>query len=487
MWEDYTKNLLLFTDFYEFSMTNGYYIDGVGEDPVVFDYFFRKNPFRGGYAIVAGIEQFLDVLEHFQFTEEQIEYLKTYDLDDGFLDYLAHMKNKLVVKGFTEGRVVFANEPILEISGPLIQCQIIETLLLNCLNFPTLCATKANRMWLASGKQPILEFGARRAQGTNGGLIASYASMIGGCAGTSNVLAAKYLKEGLKASGTLAHSWIMAFKTEYEAFKKYAEIYPKSSILLVDTYDTLKSGVVNAIKIGKKLREKGENLVGIRLDSGDLAHLSQEARKMLDEEGFESTKIVISNDVDEYFIQDFKQLGGKADVWGIGTKLVTCYDDPALGGVYKLAEYNGDPRIKVSGAPSKTNVPGNKELFRCYEKKKGEFFMKHDLLELDSKLVNEQIKLPQGFFNPYNPEETLSLSKSDIVKSESMLKVLFKDGKRATKNLSWKEARLNMEFDLTHLPANFHRLINPDQYKIYISEELHQIRQKLIKKYINRL
>lgn len=484
MWEDYTNNLLLLTDYYEFSMTNGYYLDGIGEEPVVFDYFFRKNPFNGGYAIVAGIEQFLNILENFQFSNEQIEYLKSYNsLDDDFLEYLAHMENQLVIKGFTEGRVVFANEPILEVSGPLIQCQIIETFLLNSLNFPTLCATKANRMWLASGKQPILEFGARRAQGSNGSLIATYASMVGGCAGTSNVLATKYLGKGLKASGTQAHSWIMTYPSEYEAFKKYSEIYPKSSILLVDTYDTLKSGVVNAIKIGKELREKGEDLVGIRLDSGDLAQLSKEARKLLDAEGFNDTKIVISNDVDEYFIQEFKNLGGKADLWGIGTKLVTCFDDPALGGVYKLAEYNHDPRIKVSGDPSKTNIPGNKELFRCYEEKKGQFFMKYDLLELDSNLENDQIELSQKFYNPYDPKEILSLTPSDVVKSESMLKVLFKDGKRATKKLSWKEARMNMEFDLTHLPEKNSRLVNPDQYKIYISTGLHKLRQKLIQKF----
>ncbi|MHA1111916.1 MAG: nicotinate phosphoribosyltransferase [Promethearchaeota archaeon] len=483
MWEDYTKNLLLFTDYYEFSMTNGYFLDGIGEEPVVFDYFFRENPFNGGYAIVAGIEQFLDILDHFQFTEEQIEYLKTYDLDDGFLDYLSHMKNELVVKGFTEGRIVFANEPILEVSGPFIQCQLIETFLLNSLNFPTLCATKANRMWLASKRQPILEFGARRAQGFNGSLVATYASLVGGCTGTSNVLAAKHLGEGLKASGTQAHSWIMAYSSEYEAFKRYSEIYPKSSILLVDTYDTLKSGVPNAIKIGKELRQKGEDLIGIRLDSGDMAELSKEARKMLDEAGFRNTKIVISNDVDEYFIQKFKEQGGKADLWGIGTKLVTCYDDPALGGVYKLAQYQNDPRIKVSGNPSKTNIPGNKELFRCYKESGGGFFMKYDLMELDSELDTGELQFPQKFYNPYYLEETLSLIESSIDEIESMLKILFKDGKRAYKKLSWKDARNAMVSDLKQLPERFSSIETPDLYNIYISESLQKIRQKLIAKY----
>ena len=485
MWEDYTKNLLLLTDYYEFSMANGYFLDGIGEQPVVFDYFFRENPFNGGYAIVAGIEQLLDILEHFQFTEEQIEYLKSYaSLDDGFLDYLTHMRNQIVVKGFSEGRVVFANEPILEINGPLIQCQLIETILLNSINFPTLCATKANRMWLASDKQPILEFGARRAQGSNGSLIATYASMVGGCAGTSNMLAAKYLGEGLKASGTQAHSWIMTYPSEYEAFKRYSEIYPKASILLVDTYDTLKSGVVNAIKIGKELRERGEDLLGIRLDSGDMAKLSIEARKMLDEMGFQKTKIVISNDVDEYFIRKFREQGGKADIWGIGTKLVTCFDDPALGGVFKLAQYGQEPRIKVSGDPSKTNVPGNKELFRCYEKIKGEYLMKCDLMELETELEHGELRFPQNFYSPYYLKDSISLMRKEMDKIESVLQVLLVNGARTRKKLSWKDARANMESDLQHLPKRFYRLDKPDQYDIYISQTIHDIRQKLISKYI---
>jgi nicotinate phosphoribosyltransferase len=484
MWEDYTKNMELFVDFYEFSMGNGYFLDGIGEEHVVFDYFFRDNPFGGGYAVVAGIEPFLDILENFHFTEENIEYLKTYgSLSDDFLEYLAHMQNKLTVKGFTEGRITFANEPILEISGPLIQCQLIETLLLNSLNFPTLCATKANRMWLASDKQPILEFGARRAQGFNGGLVATYASMVGGCIGTSNVLAAKYLGEDLKAAGTQAHSWIMAFPSEYDAFKRYAEIYPKSSILLVDTYNTLASGVPNAIKVGKELKRQGETLVGIRLDSGNMIFESQKARKMLDENGLKSTKIVISNDVDEFYIRKFKKRGGKVDIWGIGTKLVTCFDDPALGGVYKLAQYQEEPRIKVSGDPLKTNIPGNKELFRCYVEKDNDLFMKMDIMELDTHLKDRKLKFPQVFYNPYLLDESISLSETSFTKVEPMLKLLFKDGKRINKKLSWKQARENMEKDLSHLGSQCLRIVNPEPYKIYISDSLHKIRQSLVEKY----
>ncbi len=483
MWEN-NKNLLLLTDYYEFSMCNGYFLDGIADDPVVFDYFFRENPFNGGYAIFAGIEQLLDILENFQFTNEQIDYLKTYEsLDNGFLDYLHTMQNKLTIKGIPEGRVVFANEPIIEVSGPLIQCQLIETILLNCLNFPTLCATKANRMYLASEKQPILEFGARRAQGSNGSLIATYASMIGGCSGTSNVLAAKLLGEGLKAAGTQAHSWIMSYPSEYEAFKRYSEIYPKTSILLVDTYDTLHSGVVNAIKIGKELREKGEDLVGIRLDSGDMISLSKEARKMLDEAGFQNTKIIISNDVDEYFIQEFKKREGKANVWGIGTKLVTCYDDPALGGVYKLAQHQNDPRIKVSGDPAKTNIPGDKELFRCYKNEGTQELMQFDILELDSELNDGAIQLPQMFYNPYSPDERLELKSSSSYRMEPMLRLLIKDGIRMIPNQTWKDGRENMKADIEFLSKRFSRLNSPDPYKIYVSKAIHKIRQNLIKKY----
>lgn len=476
------KDLLLLTDFYEFSMCNGYYVDGIGMDHVVFDYFFRENPFNGGYAILAGVEHFLDILENFQFSEDQIRYLKSYNsLDDNFLEYLSTMDNQLVVKGFTEGRVVFANEPILEVSGPLVQCQLVETFLLNSLNFPTLCATKANRMWLASGKQPILEFGARRAQGNNGSLIASYASMLGGCEGTSNVLAAKHLGEGLKASGTQAHSWIMSYPSEYEAFKRYSEIYPESTVLLVDTYDTLKSGVLNAIKVGKELQKKGNELMGIRLDSGNMVKLSQEARKMLDIAGFPNTKIIISNDVDEYYIESFKKQGGKADIWGIGTKLVTCYDEPALGGVYKLAQYKSHPRIKVSGDPSKTNIPGDKELFRCYKKEGDHLTMKFDLMELNVELIDNKIRIPQDFYDPYHPKEKIALDNVEIM--EPMLTILFQNGNRTNKRLTWREGRQNMEHDVNHLSHRFYRLEKPDRYKIYISQTIHDIRQKLIHKY----
>jgi nicotinate phosphoribosyltransferase len=253
--------------------------------------------------------------------------------------------------------------------------------------------------------------------------------------------------------------------------------------LLVDTYDTLQSGVVNAIKIGKELRAKGENLVAIRLDSGDMVELSKEARKMLDKAGFQNTKIVISNDVDEYFIQEFKKRGGIADIWGIGTKLVTCFDDPALGGVYKLAQYQKDPRIKVSGDPSKTNIPGDKELFRCYKKEGNQEFLQFDLLELNSKLNNDEIQLPQIFYNPYAPEESIELINSSSYRMEPMLQLLLENGKRTVSKKTWKDGREKMKEDIEYLPKRFSRINSPDSYKIYISKSIHEIRQNLIRKY----
>lgn len=488
------KDNILLTDYYEFSMANGYYLKGeLAEKPVIFDYFFRKNPYNGGYAIVAGIERFLDILSNFKFENDHIEYLKNYPLSPEFLEYLAKMKLKINVYGFQEGSVVFANEPILEIEGPLIQCQIIETFLLNSLNYATLVATKANRMWLASGKQYILEFGARRAQGPFGANIATYASLVGGCSGTSNVLAAKNL--GIKASGTIAHSWIMSFPTEFEAFMTYADIYPDNTVLLVDTYDTLTSGIPNAIKVGKELRKRGYDLKGIRLDSGDLVKLSNEARKLLDEEGFINTKILISNDVDEYFIEDFKKKGGKCDIWGIGTRLVTAYDEPALTGVYKLAEFDKSPKVKVSNCFEKTTLPAKKRVVRFYDipynnnstpqkKMVGDVIFNDTEIKIKKEgLINGKMTYTTNLFN-LQSDEFDKVENIEYSGYESMLKLLFHNGKRVKQKLSWQDAQKNMEQSIEQLRAEHKRIIHPTQYPILISENLSKLRTETIKKYI---
>ncbi|MHA1489218.1 MAG: nicotinate phosphoribosyltransferase, partial [Promethearchaeota archaeon] len=333
------------TDFYQLTMANGYLLKGIADKKAVFDLFFRKAPFKGVYAICYGLSKIIKYINEMKFSEEYISYLQARNLfSDEFLDYLAHWKCKLTIRSIDDGRVIFPNEPVMEVEGPLIQCQLIETYILNSFNFPTLCATKSNRMWLTSGKQPILEFGLRRAQGPNGAMTASEAAMVGGCAGTSNVLAGK--KFEIDISGTQAHSWVMAFESELESFRAYADVYPDSCILLIDTYDTLKSGAPNAITVGKELEARGKKLMGVRIDSGDLAYFSRKVREMLDDAGLTHTKIVASNDIDEFIIAEIKRNRGAVDLWGIGTKLATCYDDPALGGVYKLVEIDNIPKLK---------------------------------------------------------------------------------------------------------------------------------------------
>ncbi len=478
----------LLTDFYEFSMANGFLNAKIHNQNAIFNYFFRRYPFSGSYAIIAGVENFLDIISEWKFSDEDIEYLKSYEtFNDDFLDYLSSMNNELTVWGMNDGQITFANEPILQISGPLIQCQLIETLLLNSINYPTLCATKANGMWLASGKKRILEFGARRAQGPDCALTATYASIVGGCSGTSNVLAGK--KWGIKASGTMAHSWIMSFPTEYDAFKKYVDIYPDSAILLVDTYDTLKLGVSNAIKIGKYLEKKGNSLKAIRLDSGDMVLLSIESRKMLDKAGFKDVKIIISNDVDEYYIRDFENNGGKADIWGIGTKLVTCFDDPALGGVYKLVEIDKEPKIKLSGDQAKITIPYEKSLIRFYKKSANNSEkMVLDVITLSGE-GNEQESSNKLdgfqdsiFYDVYDKNKKYNIVDFKFDRFEDLLKPLFSNGKRSKNKVELLEARKNMEIGINKMDERYLRLENPETYRILISEKLYKPRQQLIKR-----
>jgi nicotinate phosphoribosyltransferase len=465
----------LLVDYYEMTMCNGYLLKGIAEKQAVFDLFFRQAPFKGVYAICYGLTKAIRDICNMSFSNDDIDYLKKQNtFSDEFLDYLANWKCKLTISAIDEGRVIFPYEPIMEIEGPLIQCQFIETYLLNCFNFPTLVATKANRMWLASGMQPILEFGLRRAQGPNGGLTASEAAMVGGCVGTSNVLAGK--KYGMNISGTQAHSWIMAFDTELESFRVYAEIYPDACILLIDTYDIIE-GCKNAIIIGKELEGKGKKLLGVRIDSGDLAYFSKEVRKLLDKAGLTYTKIVASNEVDEYVIEEIQRQRGKVDLWGIGTKLATCYDDPALGGVYKLVEMDYQPKLKISSNVEKTTIPSKKRLFRVYDK---DDFMIGDIMQL-----SDRKSLEEGYvYDPLNPMRYYKLK--NPVKVEELLKVKVEKGKLLINNNSWQEARKIMEEDIHHLPDASKRLLNPQNYKVSISRSLHELRSKLIEQHIGK-
>jgi nicotinate phosphoribosyltransferase len=370
------SSLALLTDLYQLTMAYGYWKSGTAERQAVFHLFFRRHPFKGGFTVSCGQQPALDYLEAFRFDAADVEYLRRLTGNDGqplfeagFLDALAAMRLDVEVDAMPEGTVVFPHEPILRVRGPLWQCQLLETPLLNLVNFQTLIATKAARICMATGGDPVLEFGLRRAQGIDGALAASRAAYVGGCAATSNVLAGRLY--GIPVRGTHAHSWVMSFETEQGAFDTYAQAMPNNCVFLVDTYDTLE-GVKHAIETGRALRARGHEMVGIRLDSGDLAWLSVEARKLLDAAGFERAAIVASNDLDEHLIRSLKQQGATIGVWGVGTRLATAYDQPALGGVYKLAalrEPGGAYRytIKLSEQAIKISNPGLLQVLRFSE------------------------------------------------------------------------------------------------------------------------
>ncbi|MDA1229657.1 MAG: nicotinate phosphoribosyltransferase, partial [Planctomycetota bacterium] len=340
MKESESPSLSLLTDLYQLTMAYGYWQQGKAEQQAVFHLFFRSNPFKGGFVIAAGLEPALEFIRPFRFKPDDVAFLATITGNDNqplfepaFLEYLGQLELTLDIDAIPEGTVVFPHAPLLRVRGPILQCQLLETALLNIINFQSLIATKAARIVMAAQSDPVLEFGLRRAQGIDGALAASRAAYIGGCAATSNVLAGK--RFGIPVKGTHAHSWVMSFDTELESFSAYAEAMPNNCVFLVDTYDTLE-GIRNAITVGNRLRDSGHSMVGIRLDSGDLAWLSIEARKLLDAGGFQDAAIVASNDLDERLIASLKQQGATIGVWGVGTKLVTAYDQPALGGVYKL-------------------------------------------------------------------------------------------------------------------------------------------------------
>ncbi|MEO8270672.1 MAG: nicotinate phosphoribosyltransferase, partial [Aureliella sp.] len=369
-------SLSLLTDLYQLTMAYGYWKQGKAEQQAVFHLFFRSNPFQGGYAIAAGLGPVLDFVKSFRFFASDVEFLETLTGNDGqplfekaFLQYLAELHLALDIDAIPEGTLVFPHEPLLRVRGPILQCQLLETALLNIINFQSLIATKAARIVMSARGDAVLEFGLRRAQGIDGALAASRAAFIGGCAATSNVLAGKQF--GIPVKGTHAHSWVMSFDTELEAFGAYAAAMPNNCVFLVDTYDTL-DGVRHAITVGNWLRETGHEMVGIRLDSGDLAWLSIEARKLLDAAGLHDATIVASNDLDERLIASLKQQGATIGVWGVGTKLVTAYDQPALGGVYKLGAIEDvtghwHPKIKLSEQWIKTSTPGIQQVRRYYD------------------------------------------------------------------------------------------------------------------------
>ncbi|MEX0684870.1 MAG: nicotinate phosphoribosyltransferase [Balneolales bacterium] len=458
-----------YTDQYQLTMAQVYYLKGHKEERAVFDYFFRKLPFNGGYAVFAGLEDLLSVLENLRFSDEDMEYLHSLDFDPEFLDYLKTFKFKGNIYSSREGDLIFPTRPVLQVEANIIEAQIIETLLLNILNFQTLIATKANRMRFTAGTRKLLDFGLRRAQGP-GGYYASRAAVIGGFDSTSNVKAG--LDYDIPVSGTMAHSFIQSYDDELEAFRHFAEQWPKNCVLLVDTYDTLNSGVSNAITVAREMKSRGEQLKAIRLDSGDLAYLSKQSRSMLDEAGFEHVKIAASNQIDEHIIKSLLDQKAPIDLFGIGTSLVTGKPDAALDGVYKLAFSRGKPRIKLSENITKTTLPHLKQVFRILADKQSMFGAEVITMADENKV--------QNMHHPFEPYKSLSL---EGFIQEPLLHKVMENGVTVHTPRTLQEIASYSQAQLKKLPEEFKRFEYPHVYKIGISDSLKNERDKLIAYY----
>ncbi len=458
-----------YTDQYQLAMAQVYFKNGQRDQTAVFDYYFRKLPFKGGFAIFAGLEDLLEKLEDLRFSEDDLKYLEKQDFEADFLEYLKNFKFTGNIYAAQEGDLVFPNSPILQVEANIIEAQIVETMLLNLLNFQTLIATKASRMRLVAGDRMLLDFGLRRAQGP-GGYYASRAAIIGGFNGTSNVVAGKDFN--IPVSGTMAHSFIMSYDDELEAFRSFAKGRPKDCVLLVDTYDTLKSGIPNAIKVGKEMEERGQKLAGIRLDSGDLAYLSRECRKMLDAAGMNYVKIAASNQLDEYVIKSLLEQKAEIDIFGVGTNLVTGNPDAALDGVYKLAVSNGKARIKISETLAKVTLPNKKQVFRMVNSE-------GDLIGADAICLREESEVSR-IYDPREPIKSMLLK--DLEKEE-VLHWVMKDGKRTQASRTLTEIAAYVKSNLKRLPSEYKRFNNPHIYKVGISKNLKEEREKLLEKY----
>lgn len=477
----YQGSLSLLTDFYQLTMAYAYWKSGKAEQEAVFNLFFRKNPFQSGFTIAAGLEYVIDFCQNFSFKDEDLAFLsglKKPDgsamFEEGFIQYLGALAFSCDIDAVEEGEVVFPHMPLLRVKGPLIQCQLLETPLLNLVNFQTLVATKAARITLAAKGDPVMEFGLRRAQGIDGAIAATRASYIGGCASTSNVMAGKLFD--IPVSGTHAHSWIMSFDSELEAFRAYAEAFPDNCIFLVDTYDTI-NGVKNAIEVGKSLRERGKELKGVRIDSGDLAYFSNIARKMLDGAGFTEAKIVASNDLDEHILTSLKLQEASIDIWGIGTKLVTAYDQPALGAVYKLSAMKTEsgkwePKIKVSQQSIKINVPG----FHNVKRFTSQGMAVGDMIYLEDQLEKKDAYL---IIDPTDPTRRKTISSKDT-ESEILLKSVFVAGEKRYDSPTLHQIRQKTLDGLQHFDRSNKRLTNPHIYPVGLEESLYHLRTELV-------
>ncbi len=477
-----TQNLTLLTDLYELTMMQAYFKNKNKNETVVFDAFYRDNPFGSGYAICCGIEQVVEYIKNLKFSDDDLNYLKSLNMfDDDFIEYLANFKFSGDIYAIPEGSVIFPREPIVKIIAPIIEAQLIETALLNIINHQSLIATKASRVCYAAQGDGVMEFGLRRAQGPDAGTYGARAAVIGGCVATSNVLAGKMFNIPVK--GTHAHSWIMSFEDEYTAFKEYAKLYPNACILLVDTYDTLKSGVPNAIKVFNEMKNSGIDLknYGIRLDSGDLAYLSKKARKMLDDAGFETAIISASNDLDENLIESLKlQQGAEITSWGVGTHLITAKDCPSFGGVYKLAAImkNGEfvPKIKLSENTEKITNPGNKKIIRVYEKQYNK--IKADIICLADEVFNENETLT--IFDPKEPWKKTVMEAGTYTLRELMVP-LFKKGECVYESKEVMAIRDYCASELDTLWNEVRRLVNPHKVYVDLSQKLYDTKLNILK------
>lgn len=477
--ELYRHSLALLTDLYELTMAFAYWKSGTSKKEAVFNLFFRKNPFQGGFAIACGLGYLTDYLNNFRFTNEDLAYLSGLKGNDEkslfekeFLDYLKEMTFSCDIDAVAEGTVVFPHEPLVRVKGPIIQAQILESALLNMINFQTLIATKAARIRLVAGDRQIIEFGLRRAQGIDGSIAASWAAYIGGCDATANVLAGKLFDIPVK--GTHAHSWIMSFDTELEAFDAYARAMPNNCLFLVDTYDTLE-GVKHAIEVGKWLHKKGHELLGIRLDSGDLAYLSIEARKMLDAAGFKKAIILASNELDEHIINSLNQQGAALGAFGVGTNLVTGNDQPALGGVYKLAAVRNPDEdwrycVKISEQSIKITTPGITQIRR--------FQTKHDFI---ADMIYDEHNPPKGSCVIVDP---MDFTKRKAIPEGTffvdLLVPIFRNGRQVYETPPAAKIKEHAKSQLSHFHSGIKRLIHAHSYPVGLEQKLHDLRTNLV-------
>lgn len=467
---DYTAT---YTDQYQITMSQVYFHKEMKDETAIFDFFFRKLPFEGGYAIFAGLEDLLDAVENLRFDQNDLELLEKEGMDREFLDYLEDFRFTGNIYAANEGDLIFPNRPVLSVEASIIEAQLLETLTLNTLNYQSLIATKASRMRLSAGDRQLVDFGLRRAPGT-GGYAASRAAVIGGFDATSNVRSGR--DYNIPISGTMAHSFVQRYDNEIDSFRDFAEVRPNDCVLLVDTYDTLKSGVPNAIKVAKEMKEQGDKLKGIRLDSGDLAWLAKESRRMLDEAGLNYVKIAASNQIDEYVIKSLLDQNAPIDLFGVGTSLVTGRPDSALDGVYKLSYANGEPRLKLSETVSKINLPGKKQVYRLLNED-GSFYG-GEVVALSNEDNFEMM------YHSTDPKKTRELAEFE---KEPLLGKVVENGQRISKPRSVEEVSAFSRQQLEKLSGEFKRFDNPHIYKIGLTRKLKKLRDTLVQRHKDKV